>query len=52
MEEADQRVWYEMEVFASLRQMLVKIDAADVDIDAIKIMLADLEKLHVINVRS
>jgi hypothetical protein len=49
LEEADQQVSHGMEMIASLRQTVAKVDAADVNIDAI--MIAELETLQDINVQ-
>jgi hypothetical protein len=38
-------------MIASLRQTVAKVDAADVNIDAIKIMIAELETLQDINIQ-
>jgi hypothetical protein len=51
LEELERQVSYGMELLARLRKLLARLDPNEVDIDAVKIMLVELENQLDINLQ-
>jgi len=51
LEQVEEQVWHDMDLIARQRKILAELDGKGVDIDAIKIMLVEMENLLDINLQ-